>query len=571
MASTYKTPGVYVEEISTFPASVAQVETAIPAFIGYTEKADDEGEDLTLKPTRIGSLLEYQELFGGSQKVEYQATVELDGDVKIDTVKPLSYLLFHHLEMFFNNGGGDCYIVSIGGYNAEGTISKGDFDEGLKELAKEDEPTIILLTDAINLTSINEYYALAQNSVAQCANLQDRFAVLDIHGEPGDDTVLAFRNGMGTQDLKYGAGYYPNLKTILKKRIDESTLTVEGVGDANSAEFDYTIPGAIEVIFTIPTPIETVPDPTPEDPSRTVDKVYSPKIKINVGTVAGDKKADFTVERTNELDQLTITVEKGTTGKEVVTDWAGFTEKGTFLINELGEGDSVVRKLDTTLVASDVTLATLKTSRTSLYNKIKKELDKDTVVIPPSGAIAGIYAAVDGDRGVWKAPANVSLNGVIKPTLKIDDKDQESLNVDVNGGKSINAIRSFVGKGTLVWGARTLAGNDNEWRYVPVRRFFNMVEESVKKSTHWAVFEPNDANTWIKVKSMIENFLTGLWRDGALAGSSPDQAYFVNVGLGTTMTAQDILEGRMIIEIGMAAVRPAEFIVLRFSHKLQEA
>jgi phage tail sheath protein FI len=106
---------------------------------------------------------------------------------------------------------------------------------------------------------------------------------------------------------------------------------------------------------------------------------------------------------------------------------------------------------------------------------------------------------------------------------------------------------------------------------VPVRRFYNMVEESVKKSSSWVVFEPNDKSTWVRVKAMIENYLTGLWRQGALAGSKPEQAFFVKVGLGETMTAIDILEGRMIIEIGMAAVRPAEFIILRFSHKLQEA
>jgi phage tail sheath protein FI len=154
---------------------------------------------------------------------------------------------------------------------------------------------------------------------------------------------------------------------------------------------------------------------------------------------------------------------------------------------------------------------------------------------------------------------------------KITDDEQESLNVDPTAGKSINAIRAFTGKGTMVWGARTLAGNDNEWRYVSVRRLFNMIEESARKATAFAVFEPNDMTTWLKVKGMIESFLYGLWERGALAGPSPAAAYFVNVGLGKTMTTQDILEGRMIVEIGVAAVRPAEFIILRFSHKLQQA
>jgi phage tail sheath protein FI len=152
----------------------------------------------------------------------------------------------------------------------------------------------------------------------------------------------------------------------------------------------------------------------------------------------------------------------------------------------------------------------------------------------------------------------------------LSDEQQENLNIHTSG-KSVNAIRPFTGKGILVWGARTLAGNDAEWRYVSVRRFFNMVEESVKKASEPFVFEANDANTWTKVRAMIENFLILQWRAGALAGAKPDHAFYVRVGLGQTMTAQDILDGRMIVEIGMAVVRPAEFIILRFSHKMQES
>ncbi|MES0328223.1 MAG: phage tail sheath C-terminal domain-containing protein, partial [Gammaproteobacteria bacterium] len=187
-----------------------------------------------------------------------------------------------------------------------------------------------------------------------------------------------------------------------------------------------------------------------------------------------------------------------------------------------------------------------------------------------AAAIAGIYATVDRTRGVWKSPANESLASVRSLTVDIDKDTNDEMNVHTTG-KSINAIRFFHGKGYMVWGARTLAGNDNEWRYVSVRRFFNMVEESVKKATEPFVFEPNDANTWSKVKAMIDNFLTIQWRAGALAGAKPDDAFFVRVGLGITMTSLDILEGRMNIEIGMAVVRPAEFIILKFSHKMQEA
>lgn len=220
---------------------------------------------------------------------------------------------------------------------------------------------------------------------------------------------------------------------------------------------------------------------------------------------------------------------------------------------------------------ANTTLASLKSSNTSLYNAVKKNLAEQRVTLPPSAAIAGIYARVDRERGVWKAPANVGVMSVLGPTTQITHDEQEALNVDANSGKSINAIRAFAGRGTLVWGARTLAGNDNEWRYVPVRRLFIMIEESAKKASAFAVFEPNDATTWLKVKGMIESYLYGLWEQGALQGAKPDDAYYVNVGLGKTMSPQDVLEGRMIVDIGIAAVRPAEFIVLRFSHKLAQS
>jgi hypothetical protein len=205
-----------------------------------------------------------------------------------------------------------------------------------------------------------------------------------------------------------------------------------------------------------------------------------------------------------------------------------------------------------------------------VFAAAKEEIQRAMALLPPSGSVAGVYAAVDRSRGVWKAPANVSLSGVSALAVKINDASQAGLNVHTTG-KSINAIRTFTGKGSLIWGARTLDGNSNEWRYISVRRFFNMAEESIKKATVPFTFEPNDANTWIRVRAMIENFLTLQWRAGALAGEKTAHAFYVKVGLGETMTAQDILEGRMIVEIGMAVVRPAEFIVLKFAHKMQEA
>lgn len=214
------------------------------------------------------------------------------------------------------------------------------------------------------------------------------------------------------------------------------------------------------------------------------------------------------------------------------------------------------------------TLESIEDTKPVLFSTIKAELNKQRVTLPPSGAIAGVYVRVDQNRGVWKAPANEGLNGVVGPARDIDDNEQETLNVDVVGGKSINAVRHFSGRGTLVWGARTLAGNDAEWRHISVRRFFNMLDESCRKSTEFVVFEQNEASTWSKVEAMLENYMQSLWRSGALQGSAEKDAYFVNVGLGKTMTQQDILDGRLVIEIGAAMVRPAEFIVLRIVHRL---
>ncbi|WXK39190.1 phage tail sheath family protein [Mycetohabitans rhizoxinica] len=193
--------------------------------------------------------------------------------------------------------------------------------------------------------------------------------------------------------------------------------------------------------------------------------------------------------------------------------------------------------------------------------------DKTRVDIPPSAAVAGAYCTVDRERGVWKAPANVALKGGVTPKYKVSDDLNGILNMPVSGGKAINVIRAFRGTGPLIWGARTLKSDLDTWRYVPVRRLFNAVEKDVHRAMGVAVFEPNSAPTWERVRSAIDIYLHSLWRQGALQGSTPQQAYFVQVGLGQTMTADDINNGKLIVQIGLAAVRPAEFIILQVSQQ----
>jgi hypothetical protein len=546
--SVYKTPGVYIQEIATLPPSVAEVSTAIPAFIGHTERGD--------APARITSLLDYQERFGSIAASRYTATV---GAATAGQPAPLTLArvtegapstLFYHLSHYFMNGGGPCWIVPIG---TAGT-AKERFLAGIARLEQEDEPTLILFPEAAMLLEMADYGEVAQAALLQCNRLKDRFVVLDV---PGGDAA-AFRDAIGTNHLSYAAAYHPALRTTIAWRTDDDSVSVQVAAADGATTFARVHPAGGDGL--------------------TVSYAGVAGDRPRLRVVAGDagQAPTFAVDGT----RLDIGNVEGRTGTEIAAAWTSFSAAnpvGNFTLAVAGTGSAAITATSATGVEltsqaeAPVPLASLRTSQTALYNRIRDALARERVTLPPSAAVAGLYASVDRDRGVWKAPANVSVAGVIGPVTRVTDEAQQDLNVDATAGKSINVLRAFAGKGTLVWGARTLAGNDNEWRYVSVRRLFITIEESTRKASAFAVFEPNDANTWLKVKGMIESYLYTLWERGALAGSKPEQAYFVNVGLGRTMTTQDVLEGRLIVEIGIAAVRPAEFVILRFMHKLQEA
>ncbi len=189
-------------------------------------------------------------------------------------------------------------------------------------------------------------------------------------------------------------------------------------------------------------------------------------------------------------------------------------------------------------------------------------------LLPPAAGMAGVYALNDASTGVFKAPANMTLASVSRPTVDISSDEQEDLNAPVDG-LAINPIRMFTGRGVLVWGTKTLDANSLDWRYINVRRMMTMLEQSIKAALEACVFEPNVSTTWVSVKSMIENFLTDMWKAGALAGSTAADAFDVSVGLGSTMTSDDILAGYMRVTVHLAVVRPAEFIVITFCQQMQ--
>jgi phage tail sheath protein FI len=665
--STIATPGVYVTEIPSFPPSIAQVATAIPAFVGYTAKAENlQPGDLNLVPTRLSSMVEYQLYFGGAPDPGI-TEVDIDSNNVVTAVKrSATYYMYDSLRMFFLNGGGVCYIVSIGLFPDSGTptFTKADFEAGLDVLRKYDEPTLILFPDAVQLNA--DMYEVQKYALQQCGDLQDRFCILDILESPNWTAgVTNFRSNSGVLNLNYGAAYTPYLQTNLGLSVTYGNLKGKIVqfGSPIDLKLFTASPDAQSLITSMnnliadTTVVKAAVNTLHTGTRLDMEEEWQFKVNEYLTTVDTTIPATPTDDETKFEALLTYLYSAG----KVVDNWLGAAAATKVLGDATGAGlkgdiinikNSSLIGTMTHLVAYDrgaedqfgigkyfdvrAILATFdhttwndifvltppakdisiygavpnvsQRSRsipafTTLFNQLNKAISQivnllgtyqanyeqsllqmhpvykqivnvvknTTTTLPPSGAIAGVYASVDASRGVWKAPANVSLNGVTALTQSIDDVGQGTLNIDAMAGKSINAIRAFTGKGILVWGARTLEGNSNDFRYISVRRFLIMVEESVKMASMQFVFEPNDGNTWVRIRAMIENYLTNLWRLGALAGSKPEQSFYVKVGLGQTMIFDDILNGKMIIEVGLAPVRPAEFIILRFSQIQQQA
>ncbi|OWY19622.1 phage tail sheath family protein [Sphingobacteriales bacterium UPWRP_1] len=526
MATAYRTPGVYIEEIAKLPPSVAQVETAIPVFIGETEKGEQN------KLVRIQSMAEFIEKFGSAP----QETINVTLDERVNVTKvelapgsePKNHL-YYTVFMFYANGGGVCFIFN------------GNWEDAEKELLKNAEPTLIVMPCG----EYNNY----KSALKHCESMQNRFVIMDTKVESNaDSSAKKLRDDISgnIDQLKYGAAYFPYLNTtivppnykvvVVSPDFEKLAADAQAAADTAKAAAD-TAKAAADA--QVAADAQAAADTAKKAHDNETDAIK--KADLEKAWDEAKKKADEAKKNADEAKKNADEAKKKADEQKI-----NLTVK---------DGRPTNTSSTNTLTQQALTA-------------INKELD---LVLPPSGAIAGLYARVDRTRGVWKAPANETLFNVKDVTYHVTNADNDGLNVDSVAGKSINVIRTFPGRGLLVWGARTLAGNDNEWRYVSVRRFYIMAEQSIKNATERFVFEPNDANTWVKVKAMIENYLTILWRQGALAGAKPEDAFYVKVGLHQTMTAIDILEGRMIVEVGMAVVRPAEFIILQFSHKMQES
>lgn len=470
----YQRPGVYVEERSVLGNSVVPVQTAVPAFVGYTQKAQGRNhDDLTLQPTRISTLLEYNQLFGGPNVKLSVQLGDLGSFTASDvTVGALTHHLYYSLQLYFANGGGPLWVVSVGGYPGSGQaqVEKGKLLAGLEALDRISEVTLVYFPDIGNMapktipsTAAGNRFEVLQRALEVCGQRMDRFLVMDLA-----DPVEEFREKIGSHYLSFGAVYAPDLQTSLPWQQTDAQISLVRK-------------------------------------SNTQDE----------GVVALDGK---TLE-----EALALAGNDAKVGKIVVPQW----------------------------------VARVRAAVSAL----------PLPVLPPGGAVLGSYVAVDAQQGVWKAPANVALKGVNAPVTTITDAAQIQLNTPLDG-KAINAIRQFEGQGTVIWGARTLDGNSHDWRYIQVRRTVLYIEQSIKAALQWVVFEPNTTTTWIQVKSMVESFLSNVWRQGGLAGATAEEAYIVQSGLGQSMTAEDVLNGRLVVNVALAVTRPAEYILLTLTQSM---
>jgi len=524
MASSYMTPGVYIEEKNAFPGSAVAVATAVPVFIGYTEKAERNGISLVKEPVRVTSFAEYVQWFGHGFQHKFGLAGALSSPpssppapARIEkfnadmVVKPDEMFYFYNcIRLFYQNGGANCYIMSLGTYG-EGADKKTAVDvadlpdELFTKLEKTFEPTMVLIPDFV--TKRSDCYNLYVKILRHCEKTQSRFGIFDVipaKDETMDATLLEFRDKIGSEALNYGAAYYPWLNT-----------SIVMASEINFTNLDLT-PDDLKTIL----------------PEKDVTEVID-KWKKNIGP------------------KLAAPSSPPSSPPAVVAETKAESEAREQKENTV---------LHQSLIASSV-----------VYTQIMAEVRNKLNLLPPSAAMAGIYSLVDSTRGVWKSPANVSVSMVTSPAVNISSDEQQTMNIDAITGKSINAIRPFPGLGSLVWGARTLDGNSQDWRYINVRRTMIMIEQSLKLACRAYVFEPNDSGTWVTMKSMMNNFLNNLWKQGALNGAVPEQAFDVQVGLGATMTPTDILDGYLLVTIKLALVRPAEFIVLTFQQQQQQS
>jgi uncharacterized protein len=503
----YKSPGVYIEEFDTGPVPITGVGTSTAGFIGPTERGP-------ISPQHITSLPDYRRTFGDVASTSFQ---EIDN--------PQESYLMYAVDGFFSNGGSECYIARV---TAEGAV----------------RAAVEINGTTVRASGPGEWGNNVQVTVEE--GLGDRFSIVVDYWKDGisDEESAEQRRyddlSVNEGDPDYYAKRVNNASALIE--INEGAEDPFPVGEFPLGDGDDG--GNIGVNdfkggeTQVPTPSR---DPGENRIQRTGLEGFKEVDSIAIVCAPDERPVDGLTgaliehcEDENLRDRFAVLQAR-----------QGITPDG--LIEQFNQGN-----LSDTV--SD-------RGYTALYYPWIKVIDPTSnteKLVPPGGHVAGVYARTDNERGVHKAPANEPLRGTRGLEHEIRKEDQDGLNP-----LGINCIRVFRGRGIRVWGARTTSPNVL-WRYVNVRRLFIFLEESIQEGTQWAVFEPNDEPLWARIRQSVSNFLTIQWRNGALQGTTPEEAFYVKCDR-TTMTQDDIDQGRLICEIGVAPVKPAEFVIFRIT------
>ena len=574
----YLSPGVYVEEYDSGANPMQGVSTSTAGFVGLAERGPVVGQ-----AQLVTSFADYKRMYGGYlSEAGYGA----------------ARFLPYAVEQFFANGGSRAYVMRA----VPGDAKAGEITTGLLKLTAANPgawaenmrvtvapsykaKTQVFSVDGADLTLKNadgfnpgdvvELSDGAKTAYATIKSVLDRVVTLDAPC------------ALDVADSKVGtAKYIRTCEITITARLDDMVETYENLSlkpeALNYAPVKTAKSDLIRVEVLLSKAAANAKGEKRETASAKAGGVAPYELCGGTGkelvlTLAGGSdgsvltvtpdaylgKDDGPGKRTGlqafqENSNVSIMAIPGVTAPEVQAALIGFCEgkKSCFAILdvplELKKANDVANYRD----MYDSTYAAMYHPWLQMYDAGSRR----AAFFPPSGAMAGIYARSDNERGVHKAPANEVVRGCTGLSCNYNNGEQDILNP-----MGVNLIRAFPGRGIRVWGARTISSN-GLWKYLNVRRLFIYVEESIKANTNWVVFEPNSEILWSRVTRTIETFLATCWRDGALAGSSPEQAFFVECG-PTTMTQDDIDNGRLICQIGIAPVKPAEFVIFRITQK----
>ena len=581
----YLSPGVYVEEYDSGATPMQGVSTSTAGFVGLAERGPVIGQ-----PQLVTSFADYKRMYGG-----YLSQAAYGSN----------RFLPYAVEQFFANGGARAYIMRAvpgdakAGSRTTGVLkltaaNPGAWAEDLRVVVTpaSKAKTQVLAVNGADLTLKNadgfnpgDVVELFDGKTAAHATVK---SVLD------KVVTLDAPCTLDVADTKVGtAKYIKTCEITLTARLGETVETFENLSLKPDALNNVCVKTAKSDLICVEVTAAKAPAaPAPKEKDKDGKEIPAPAPKAasivpyelcggsgselvltlqggsngSVLTVTPDAflgKDDGPGKRTGlqafqENGNVSIMAIPGVTAPEVQASLIAFCEnkKSCFAIldvpMELKKTNDVANFRD----MYDSTYAAMYHPWLEMYDAGAKR----SAYFPPSGAMAGIYARTDIERGVHKAPANEVVRGCTGLSCAYNEGEQDILNPI-----GVNLIRSFTGRGIRVWGARTISSN-GLWKYLNVRRLFIYVEESIKANTNWVVFEPNSTALWSRVTRTIEAFLATCWRDGALAGSTPSEAFFVECG-PTTMTQDDIDNGRLICQIGIAPVKPAEFVIFRITQK----